>query len=232
MSQWRDRLGPWLLPFIAAAALASSAGAQYDLMIRFGWPWWQAALLPTCVDLVALYGVYLWLSNAKGGEAWRFGRKVAYAALIVSLVGNWTEHGLGAPEGWYWIGGTLGGTIPPIALFVMVHAFFKVRTTRPKPKPEPTPVPAPAVPSPRAARNPTPVRTVDRTTPTARRKRIPNPDPAALEWFIATTAASGGAMPARRVYMEEAAARGWSRNTLHFQAIRTTALAGQNGHAE
>lgn len=223
MSQWRDRLGPWLLPVLAAAALGISAGALYQLMVRFGWPAWQAALLPLCVDVVALYGVYLWLSNAKGGEAWRFGRKVAYAALVVSLAGNALEHGLSS-AGWYTLGAILFGSVPPVALFVMVHAYFKVRTTRPRPKPEP------AAPSPSVSRNPTPpAPVVQRKTPRppATTGTLPTPHPAAVQRFKELAAEQDGKPPSRAVFKAIAQGEGWPTSTKNHQAVRAAAL---NGH--
>lgn len=223
MSQWRDRLGPWLLPVLAAAALGISAGALYQLMVRFGWPAWQAALLPLCVDVVALYGVYLWLSNAKGGEAWRFGRKVAYAALVVSLAGNALEHGLSS-AGWYTLGAIMFGSVPPVALFVMVHAYFKVRSTRPKPRVEATPAPPPSV-----SRNPTPPRTV--VTRKAPRPRatgtLPVPHPDAVQKFKELTTARGGKPPSRAAFKVIAQGEAWPTSTKHHQAVR---VAAQNGH--
>lgn len=221
--QWRDRLGPWLLPVLAAAALGISAGALYQLMVRFGWPAWQAALLPLCVDVVALYGVYLWLSNAKGGEAWRFGRKVAYAALVVSLAGNALEHGLSS-AGWYTLGAILFGSVPPVALFVMVHAYFKVRTTRPKPEAE-------AAPSVGVSRNPTPpVPVVTRKAPRPRAATgtLPEPHPAAVQRFKELTAERGGKPPSRAVFTAIAKGEAWlPYTTQHHQAVRA---AAQNGH--
>lgn len=226
--QWRDRLGPWLLPILALAALGISAGALYQLMVRFGWTEWQAALLPTCVDLLALYGVYLWLSNTHGGEAWRFGRKVAYAALIVSLAGNALEHGLSA-TGWYTAGTVLFGSVPPIALFVMVHAYFKVRTTRPKPKLS-TPLQEPATPNPGASvtgvsRNPAPTRHV--VTRKGSRP-LPVPAPEAVEAFTEHMTRTG--KPPTRKIWDETINQQWPKHNRYFQAVRTQSLAASNGH--
>lgn len=236
--QWRDRLGPWLLPILALAALGISAGALYQLMVRFGWTEWQAALLPTCVDLLALYGVYLWLSNTHGGEAWRFGRKVAYAALIVSLAGNALEHGLSA-TGWYTAGTVLFGSVPPVALFVMVHAYFKVRTTRPKPKLS-TPLQEPATTNPGAAvtgvsRNPTRKATVttEKTTPGSVTNRAGKPVDPVPEYVqvINDYMTAHGKEPTRSVFTELIRARGGSMNNLKFQASRYAVRAAtQNGH--
>lgn len=223
MREWKDRLGPFLLPVLAAAALGISAGALYQLMVRFGWPAWQAALLPLCVDLVALYGVYLWLSNAKGGEAWRFGKRIAYAALIVSLAGNALEHGLSS-TGWYTLGAILFGSIPPVALFVMVHAYFKVRTTRPKPKPEPVSVEKPVL---VVSRNPSPRRRVVPTNPKTGTKPLPTPAPEAIAAFTNYMTAHGKP-PTRAVWDKEL--NQWPRHNRYFQAVRGEALAASNGH--
>lgn len=235
MREWKDRLGPWLLPVLAAAALGISAGALYQLMVRFGWPAWQAALLPLCVDVVALYGVYLWLSNARGGEAWQFGKRIAYAALIVSLAGNALEHGLSS-AGWYTVGAILFGSVPPVALFVMVHAYFKVRTTRPKPKVvEPAPVQVVTG----VSRNPTPKATVTprkppRTPeePVTRAGRTVAPVP---DWVkvINDYMTEHGKEPTRAVFSEIIKGKGGPKmNNLKFQASRYAVRAAQqNGHA-
>jgi hypothetical protein len=228
MNQWRDRLGPWLLPVIAGCALLLSASALYLLMVRFGWHWSQALALPVCVDVFAVYGVYLWLANKQASPAMRFGRKIAISALVVSLAGNWLEHGLAAPGGWYWIGGVCFGSIPPVALFVGVHAYSLTKKVQTDPKPKPVTEPAQDRPVP--VRNPTPRRTVTPRKTTETTKALPNPHPAAVQRFKELTARDGKA-PSRRVFTELARGEGWPTTTLHHQSVIAAALAEQNGHA-
>lgn len=128
MKRPADLFGVVVLAVIGAAALVVSARYLALLAQILGWETWTSWLLPVAVDLLAAYAVRCWLSGDAEVDVRRFARKVAIAALAVSILGNAAAHILIAWPGLLGdvarIALTVGvGAVPPIALFVAVHLY-------------------------------------------------------------------------------------------------------------
>jgi thiosulfate reductase cytochrome b subunit len=73
-----------------------SFDALLGLAVACGIPTVLAWLLPVCVDAAAAVASRMWLSGRSGVRVYRYARRLALAALALSVSGNAAQHGMAA----------------------------------------------------------------------------------------------------------------------------------------
>jgi hypothetical protein len=154
-----------VLSFDSLAGLAELSGVAGRLA-RFRLSW----LLPVSVDAYAVTSTRVWLRTARTSRTAAYARRNAFGAIVLSVAGNATFHGLTAAGvgtlaqvRWGWLLVVAVSAVPPVMLGLVAHlhalvsAEQRAAEARSPRRPAADPVPAPAelrpVPMPRSRGN-------------------------------------------------------------------------------
>lgn len=123
MTARRDPVGLVVLAGIGVVAIVVSATTLADLARATGWPEWQSWGLPVCLDAMAGYCVWRYLTAPRKARVRTIAQVVAWLALVGSIAGNATAHLLVAPPTARTLVVLLVAAVPPLAVFGVVELY-------------------------------------------------------------------------------------------------------------
>jgi type IV secretory pathway VirB10-like protein len=110
-----------VIPVVGALVLSFSALADLARASRIDG--WLAYLWPGTLDATGVVASLIWLDNRMPADARRAARRLALAAIVLSIAGNGLQHWLVAGSHQPHVTVQMGvAAVPPAVLFGMLHA--------------------------------------------------------------------------------------------------------------
>lgn len=151
---WLSTIG---LGLVCVAAVVASFSTLASLAAVAGWGERASWLLPVCLDALGMVATRVWLSPTAPAAAQAFAKRIALAAIIVSIAGNAAGHLASTghlSQGLLLV--VLVGAVPPAGLAAGAHLadlrrkVAVVPDAAPIPAAEPAPTSGPTSPDPAA----------------------------------------------------------------------------------